>query len=536
MVKIRTISTLLFSQIKKGKRRQPELITEDLKKAFGIAKKIYLDEGERPYGASRGPPGVGKTTVAEAVMTDSKIEEALREGNTVFLYEAPTNELVTSVFERLLSLKVDDCDTAKEFLRSVRLYGSLLPPPFISENNDELLKTCQKEINPDMLREVVGGRITEDVKIAISTEFQRVSARLRTKKLFSLFVDEASTSPLYLPYTPLSDLALKDLMEESRGVLRHLFVVGDEMQAIGLEEEYRHDENLLILPKVRELLEKDELLESLFKHIGTTLRLPEPTEKPLHKGFYEELGGLRAYYKFYDRVNTLQLNQWQERWEKCNNIDIPFNVLNTVELALSSSQPLIIINTKESYQPSERVEPYRVKIAIGLAALFRCLYPQLEIAVVGPYQDLVLVAKLNYGSKYGRFGYVHFATINTMLGKEADIVIAMLGKERYGGGDMQTIYFQDPNLLNVQLSRHRAMLIIVGDAIRLRNVAAKIARESGIKGEGKIAKKSSMIRRTVDTLLGLTGIEITKQGRRVPTQSQGDAGVFLNIGKRKIKT
>jgi len=88
----------------------------------------------------------------------------------------------------------------------------------------------------------------------------------------------------------------------------------------------------------------------------------------------------------------------------------------------------------------------------------------------------------------------------------------------------------------VQLSRHRATLIIVGDAIRLRNVAAKIARESGIKGEGKMAKKSSMIRRTVDTLLGLTGIEITKQGRRVPTQSQGDAGVFLNIGKRKIKT
>jgi len=535
MVKIGTISTLLFSQIEKGKRRQLKFITGDLEEAFGIAKKIYLDEGERPYGASRGPPGVGKTTVAEAVMTDSKIEEALREGNTVFLYEAPTNELVTSVFERLLSLTVHDCDTAKEFLRSVRLYGSLLPPPFISENNDELLKTC-RNINPDMLREVVGGRITEDVKIAISTEFQRVSARLRTKKLFSLFVDEASTSPLYLPYTPLSDLALKDLMEESRGVLRHLFVVGDEMQAIGLEEEYRHDENLLILPKVRELLEKDELLESLFKHIGTTLRLPEPTEKPLHKGFYEELGGLRAYYKFYDRVNTLQLNQWQERWEKCNNIDIPFNVLNTVELALSSSQPLIIINTKESYQPSERVEPYRVKIAIGLAALFRCLYPQLEIAVVGPYQDLVLVAKLNYGSKYGRFGYVHFATINTMLGKEADIVIAMLGKERYGGGDMQTIYFQDPNLLNVQLSRHRAMLIIVGDAIRLRNVAAKIARESGIKGEGKMAKKSSMIRRTVDTLLGLTGIEITKQGRRVPTQSQGDAGVFLNIGKRKIKT
>jgi hypothetical protein len=535
MVRIRTISTLLLSQIEKGERRRLKFSTNDLKEAFEVARKVYLDEGERPYGASRGPPGVGKTTIAEAVMIDSKIEEALRESNTVFLYEAPTNELVISAFERLLSLTVHDCDTAKEFLRSVRLYGSLLPPPFISESKDELLRECTN-ISPDMLREVVGGRITEDVKIAISTEFQRVSARLKTKKLFSLFVDEASTSPLYLPYTPLSDLALKDLMEESRGVLRHLFVVGDERQAIGLEEAYRYNEQLLILPKVRELLEEEGLVESLFKHIGITLRLPEPTERPLHKGFYEELGGLRAYYKFYERVNTLQLNQWRERWGKCNNIDIPFNVLKTVEQALSSSLPLIVINTKESYPPSERVEPYRVKLAIGLAALFRCLYPQLEIAVVGPYQDLVLVAKVNYYSKYGRFGHVYFATINTMLGKEADIVIAMLGKERYGEGDMHTIYFQDPNLLNVQLSRHRAMLIIVGDAIRLRNVAARIAKVSGIKGERREAEKSSMIRKTIDTLLSLSGVEITKQSRSMPTQRQGVAGVFLNIGRQRIKT
>jgi hypothetical protein len=156
--------------------------------------------------------------------------------------------------------------------------------------------------------------------------------------------------------------------------------------------------------------------------------------------------------------------------------------------------------------------------------------------VVGPYQDLVLVAKVNYYSKYGRFGHVYFATINTMLGKEADIVIAMLGKERYGEGDMHTIYFQDPNLLNVQLSRHRAMLIIVGDAIRLRNVAARIAKVSGIKGERREAEKSSMIRKTIDTLLSLSGVEITKQSRSMPIQRQGVAGVFLNIGRQRIKT
>jgi len=88
----------------------------------------------------------------------------------------------------------------------------------------------------------------------------------------------------------------------------------------------------------------------------------------------------------------------------------------------------------------------------------------------------------------------------------------------------------------VQLSRHRAMLIIVGDAIRLRNVAARIAKVSGIKGERREAEKSSMIRKTIDTLLSLTGVEITKRGRDTPPHKQGDAGVFLNIGRQRIKT
>jgi hypothetical protein len=80
------------------------------------------------------------------------------------------------------------------------------------------------------------------------------------------------------------------------------------------------------------------------------------------------------------------------------------------------------------------------------------------------------------------------------------------------------------------------MLIIVGDAIRLRNVAARIAKVSGIKGERREAEKSSMIRKTIDTLLSLTGVEITKQGRSMPTQRPGIAGVFLNIGRQRIKT
>jgi len=524
---MRTISNLLLNQIKVGNRRSVKFPTEDLKDAFEISRKIYLGESERPYGAARGPPGVGKTAVAEAVMVDEKIEKVLRDDHAVFLYEAPTNELITSAFERLISLTVYDCESAKEFLRTVRLYGSLVPPPFISETKDELLREC-KGITPEMLRDVISGRITEDVKIVISTEFQRASARLKTIRLFYLFVDEASTSPLYLPYTPLSDIALKNLMEERRGVLRRLFIVGDERQAIGLEEKYRHSIDLLVLPKIVELLSREGLLYSNFKHIGITLRLPEPTEKPLHEGFYAPIGGLQAFYKFSVRARELRLDSWRDRWGKCGNIELPHkeNILNIIQKMLSSEQPLGVINIKESYAAGERVEPYRVKVAIGLAALFRCLYPNLNIAMIGPYQDLVLTAKVNYNSKYKQYGYVNFSTINLMLGKEADIVIAVLGKEWYGDEDTPTIYFQSPNLLNVQFSRHRAMLIVIGDVVRLRHAAAASARELGMKGIVE-AEGASMIRRTMDMLLTLAGVEV-KSGK-TPMWSEGEGGVFLKV-------
>jgi len=530
MVRVRTISTLLYDQVRSGKTRRVDLLTTDLRQAVEIARRIYLGESERPYGAARGPPGVGKTAVAEAVMTDEKIEETLQETNSVFLYEAPTNDLVLSAFERLLSLTVYDCDTAREFLRSVRLYGSLLPPPYISED-DGFIKDCN--IEPTLLREVVGGKITEDIKFVFSTEFQRVSARLKNKRTFYLFIDEASTSPFYLPYTPLSDIALKNLMEEKRGVINALFVVGDENQAIGLEDEYRHGMDLLVLPKIFKLLSHEDSLETHFKHIGVTLRLPKPTEEPLDRGFYADLGGLKAHYTFNDRFKELQLDTWKERWEKCREVaSLPHkvNILLVVEKMLSSPLPLAVFNIKESYDPGERVEPYRVKVAIGLAALFQCLYPRLDIAVVGPYQDLVLTAKANYYSRYGvtrdeRMRHVRFLTIHQMLGREADIVIAVLGKERHGEEKRPTIYFQEPNLLNVQFSRHKAMLVVVGNATRLRNVAADIAKKQGLKGRRR-AKGAASIRATIDRLLELVGVS---KPRNVPLHSEGGAGVFLKM-------
>jgi len=70
-----------------------------------------------------------------------------------------------------------------------------------------------------------------------------------------------------------------------------------------------------------------------------------------------------------------------------------------------------------------------------------------------------------------------------MLGGEDDIIISLLGKEwsaRANYDEGETIYFREPENLNVQLSRHRLMLIVIGNLQKLRNSAAKAAQIEGV--------------------------------------------------------
>jgi hypothetical protein len=99
-------------------------------------------------------------------------------------------------------------------------------------------------------------------------------------------------------------------------------------------------------------------------------------------------------------------------------------------------QPLIVIDTGQyRYERSMEVEPHRVIIAsiitLLLAYTFNCLYNERGISFT-----LAVIAP---------------------LGGEADFVIAVLGREYY-----PSIYFKEPELLNVQLSRHRLMLTVIG--------------------------------------------------------------------------
>jgi len=530
MVELRTLANLLYKQlqeVQQGRRRRLAFPTTSLEEAYRkVVRKVYLGEFEDPFGGVRGPPGTGKTALAEAATSDAEIVDNL--GPIKLIYEAPTNELTTAAFLRLMSLKVTDCDTAKEFLRSVRLYGSLTPRPYISQDLHRLREMCP-QITEEDIRQVTEGLVTNDVKYVFATEFQRVSAKVKSRDNFRyfLFIDEASTSPFYLPYTPVSDAALKDLAKGTgRGVLEGLVVVGDEMQAIGLGPEYQGwGVSLLVLPKVLDLLRKIGAEDEQFHHLRETLRMPKPTEEPLHAGFYEEVGGLEAVYHFAEKYKELRLYEWEDRWRKCLT-EIDLGVLkDTVETALSSQLPIIVVNVKGSYIPGERVEPRRIKYAIKLAALFRCLYGHLSIAVTGPYRDLVNVSKINYSKRYGRVGAVHFSSVQSMLGKEADIVISILGKEYVSPSGPPTIYFVEPSNLNVQLSRHRSILVVVGDAVRLRNSAAKAAQRHGLLYRS--ATPTKMIRKTADTLLKLVGTN-AKDAKNYRWK-EGNAGIFVKI-------
>jgi hypothetical protein len=81
-------------------------------------------------------------------------------------------------------------------------------------------------------------------------------------------------------------------------------------------------------------------------------------------------------------------------------------------------------------------------------------------------------------------------TVQSMIGGERDLVVTMLGKEYAAseGADMfATLYAREPELLNVQLSRHRRLLVATGcveclERFRLRRGRApdeRISRTGG---------------------------------------------------------
>ena len=536
MVTIASIIRDILNRINNYNLRLESSLTE----ALNVSKKAILHEAEAPIAGVRGPPGTGKTKIMEGLVNDEDVISELLEGGVKFVYIAPTNELTTSGFMRALApvmkIMMQNTNDIRKVLSAVRIYGSAIPSPYFGNDLADLQAELSRvgiEVDKESLKELLRG-ITyggiDNAQFIFTTDYQRVSSRAKEpyRYKYVMFVDEASKSPFYLPFNPISDSELSSLAKGSEGgVIHGLVVVGDDRQAIALGPEYQgFGKRLLVLPKIKDVLDALGLSDQ-FKTLRMTFRLPAPTEEPIGDGFYGDVGGLEAFEESRNRLTQVFKNvDVTERLHSCEQLvggvlgydQLWRDVNRMLDLALgdlNDPKPIIIGNTNKVIGPGEQFEPCRVKLAVYFALALNCISGgSLGISVIAPYRDLVDAARYYYrrlmsnmSSNISRAN-VKFLTVQSMLGGEDDIVISMLGKEWSPRGE-PTIYFREPENLNVQFSRHRLMLIVIGDVTRLRNTAAKTAQDMGLDRE--LSRMYSVedivrIRKTLDTMLGLAGI------------------------------
>jgi len=537
-----TLASIIREALNDVDRYKPDL-TQSLGDAVEISKKAILHEEDLPIAGIRGPPGTGKTKVMEGLVHNEEVMDELLNGKK-FIYVAPTNELATSGLARALRPIIQILGGSEpsidKILSKIRIYGSAIPSPYFGNDLNELKMVAgvSDDVLKKMLKKMVSGGI-DDATFIFTTSYQSVSSKMRGSDYkFVLFVDEASKMPFHLPFNPLSDAQLTALAQGNPGVLHGLVIVGDERQAVAVGPEYQgYGKSLLALPKIEKILRR--LGSKQFMTLDTTFRLPEPTQQPIGEGFYEDTGiQLKAIEDAEKRLkNSLRNIDWEERLSGCRNrVSDKGNLWNmvtgSVESALSSLIPVIIVNTKNIIGAGENSEPVRVKLAAYYAILLKCLLgDNVGISVIAPYIDLVEDARY-YSRKIGGANVnIRFLTVQSMLGGEDDIIISLLGKEWSAGANYdegETIYFREPENLNVQFSRHRLMLIAIGNLQKLRNSAAKAAQIGELRG---LHTEASRIRKTIDTLLGLAGISANenKQVRNLEPYKEGEHAIFMKV-------
>jgi hypothetical protein len=160
----------------------------------------------------QGPPGTGKTTVFESAINASVDHMS---GGTTMVYMAPTNRLVAEMLEKVAFVYKCLGKSKGDIANDVRVYGSQFNfgPTYAKMN-----------LAPD-----------SQVKLVITTEYQRVFASRERISSYHLLIDEASKSPLHSPFIALAD----SLLTYRGDALASINVIGDPQQAITLNEEYR---------------------------------------------------------------------------------------------------------------------------------------------------------------------------------------------------------------------------------------------------------------------------------------------------------
>ncbi|WP_048162117.1 AAA family ATPase [Thermoplasma acidophilum] len=494
------------------------------KKAINVISK-NMDNGR--IGIVQGPPGTGKTTIYANAF--SRYFDKLGDGN-IIVYIAPTNELVYDMFKKVGS-EYAKRGAIDRISHEVRVYGSIF-------DQDPSIRSIREP--PSM-----------ETKIVLMTNYQRLYPG-NNRFNYNVMIDEASKSPLHTAFIGLANQLAKDELDGS------ISIVGDPMQAISLGPYQGSARRMLIMSYLlapmlnhssRDLNDRELLAEakrsairgSSFEFLEVTLRMPSPSEEAISKGFYDN--DLRAYrsasqilHSNYEANKLRELATEKEQMRK---------ITEKVEELISTGRCILYerVNEKKSYDSNYyrkyglTYDPTRAELGIETAIALAAGTGK-HTTVITTYVDqqiqMDLLMRRKYGyilEKYGIRDQISFSTTQSFLGAEDDNIVAVLGKEysistytqnystsTYNEGDPSTIYFNEPEVLNVQLSRHKMLLAIIGNLSILASQAAKQDQSMGLS-------RFSPLRITADHLLQQSGFE--KQGSRyLPKRSSGDA-VFM---------
>jgi len=439
-----------------AERETDNIEEESYKQAYGLALRVIRGDEEIPLAAIQGPPGSGKTRIVER-MAEEYLAEEFSTGRDLVIYIAPTNELTWEACARVLSrilrrLAPDDerkrCRVVRELRNFVRVLGYE-----IRSVGTALRGKCGEGIK---LSKMVNLKIDETVRLVFTTEFQR--PYIKSTRGIKLIVDESSKSPYFRAFIPL---VRRIASEKFKDYPESMVVLGDPQQAI-MSEGYGRD--ILLMNVVKKYLGGKN-----YVMLDFTLRLPEPSERPISVGFYE--GKLRSKVNSYERLkesfNSKELLDILSRDYNINiNSDLQM-VVEALEEAITNHIPLVVFDTPP-FKPGDTFDKRRAKFgfyaSLALSVwLKRYILPtgmQRSLAVTSIYTDLPQAV----GFELKKMGLsVDRMTVQALIGGERDFVVTMLGKE-YGdiADEYATMYAREPELLNVQLSRHRALMAVIG--------------------------------------------------------------------------
>jgi len=430
--------------------------------ANSIGKAV--DDGGISVGV--GPPGTGKTHVFSLVMSE---KYPGLDKDEVLIYVAPTNALVGEAAVRTIAYLVKNGFTERDLRNTIRVYGSHYEPL----------------------------KLEDSVKIVFTTGYQPGALKklVETKGRIHLFVDEASTTALHEAFMPLS-MSLESMLmrrdDKILGFIGSFSVIGDPMQAL-IDPSYGWSWKIeqlvvsrLIMAQIpvdeREVVKQDppKMFELAKKYIKSssdikyffldkTFRMPRPTELLVSIPFYNRMLAAARDYK--ETMKDVDIETSGSTL--INNSKFLNRMGKIVEEAILSQLPVVYIKDPGAYYGprTKGLDDYderRAVLGAEIAAYMAYHTNLTRIAVIVPYNEMTSQIRFYIARRFRNYlgdkiRKISIRTVHSSLGLDSEAVIAILGKEYRGTEGFETIYYQSPELINVQFSRHMKILVVIGN-------------------------------------------------------------------------